>query len=285
MQDRYVTLGGLRFHYRNWGSPQLPPLVLLHGSASFAAWDTVASALADRFRVLAPDQRGHGETDWASDFSMDALVQDVEQFRQALDLPSVSLLGLSMGCMVAYCYAARFPTRLDRLVLVDVAPDCVSSPLLPQAAGHMRAEAQEAFTDVEEAIQSRLSNPVWARILAATPAAEADWRARATYNLVQHADGRWRWRYDAASIATRNAENREQTEAEQWAQVAQIPCPTLVVRGANSPVLSRENAERLAHTIPTERWVEVPDSGHAVPFDNEAGFLRVVRPFLLTAPR
>jgi esterase len=278
VRDAYVSLGGLRFHYRDWGRPTAPPLLILHGAASFAAtWDPVAGALADRFRVVVPDQRGHGETAWAPDFSLDALVADVEHLVQALALRPLALLGLSMGCAVAYSYAGRFPAGLERLVLVDLGPEWMSSPLLPGIAARLRAEAHEVFDDVEAALQSQLANSAFASIAGASPEAAA-WRARTRANLVQGADGRWRWRYDAAGIAT---VTDGEAEAAHWARLAQIRCPTLVVRGANSPVLSRAGAERMAQTIPTGRWVEVPASGHSVNQDNLAGFLAAVRPFLV----
>jgi pimeloyl-ACP methyl ester carboxylesterase len=280
VRDATVTLGGLRFHYRDWGRPTAPALVILHGGSSFAAaWDPVAAALADHFRVVVPDLRGHGETDWAPDYSLDALTGDVERLAEALDLSRMALLGLSMGCTVAYCYAGWYPARLERLVLVDFTPDFLVSSLQPGIAAQLRAEAQEVFDDQESAIQSRLSSPAWASIAAADPAAVAGLRKRAASNLVQGTDGRWRWRYDAAAVAT--LPNGPEAAAEQWALVAQIRCPTLVVRGDRSPVVSQESAERLAQTIPTARWVEVADAGHSVNQDNLEGFLAAERPFLM----
>jgi pimeloyl-ACP methyl ester carboxylesterase len=96
--DEIVTLDGLRFHYRDWGDSTAPPVVVLHGYTQHAhSWDTIARALADRFRVLALDQRGFGESDWAADYHELRLVADLAGFVEALGLPTVSLVGFSIG--------------------------------------------------------------------------------------------------------------------------------------------------------------------------------------------
>lgn len=76
VQDKTVTLNGLRFHYRDWGNAGATPLVLLHGFTSHArSWDTFARAVHERYRVLALDQRGHGETEWAADYAPERMVE------------------------------------------------------------------------------------------------------------------------------------------------------------------------------------------------------------------
>src|SRR2546423_813595 len=98
VQDRSIALNGLRFHYRDWGNEGAQPLVLLHGLSSHArSWDRFATAMQSDFRVLALDQRGHGETEWADDYYADRMVEDVDAFITALGLERIALLGLSMG--------------------------------------------------------------------------------------------------------------------------------------------------------------------------------------------
>ncbi len=124
-RDQLVMLNGLRFHYREWGQPGAPPLVLLHGFGAHARlWDTFARAVVEDFHIFALDQRGHGETDWAPAFSLDELVEDLAHFVDGLQFASVTLLGHSMGGGVAWQYAAQPPARVQRLV--DLA-----APLLP----------------------------------------------------------------------------------------------------------------------------------------------------------
>src|SRR5215211_2533274 len=120
VQDETVTLNGLRFHYRDWGNPAAPPLVLLHGFMGTAHdWDTIARGLADRYRVLALDQRGFGESAWASDYHEQQLVDDLGAFVDVLGLSTFSAVGFSFGGTTVGSYAAREPDRVERLVLTE----------------------------------------------------------------------------------------------------------------------------------------------------------------------
>src|SRR5215208_2419535 len=113
--DKTLVLNGLRFHYRDWGTADAQPLVCLHGFTGHArTWDTFAKAMLQDYRVLALDQRGHGETEWATDYHPLRRVEDLAAFVDALGLDKFALLGLSMGGRCAFQYAARFPDKLDR---------------------------------------------------------------------------------------------------------------------------------------------------------------------------
>lgn len=120
--DSYLLLNGLRFHYRDWGG-EGRPLVLLHGLASNARiWDLVAPTLAEHFRVLALDQRGHGLTDPAEDgYDFLSIVRDLHAFIETLDLPQPILAGHSWGANVVLYYAttAPGPRQPSAIVLVD----------------------------------------------------------------------------------------------------------------------------------------------------------------------
>src|SRR5271170_3062169 len=103
--DELIELRGLRFHYRDWASRHTgaPDLVLLHGFTGHArSWDAFAEAMTDRYRVLALDQRGHGETGWAAadQYGVDDMIDDLESFVKAMKLQDFTLLGLSMGGLV-----------------------------------------------------------------------------------------------------------------------------------------------------------------------------------------
>src|SRR5215207_2567809 len=98
VRDETVILDGLRLHYREWGDPAAPAVVLLHAYTQHArTWDTVARGLADRFRVLALDHRGFGESAWAADYHELRLVADLGGFVDALRLATFSTVGFSMS--------------------------------------------------------------------------------------------------------------------------------------------------------------------------------------------
>lgn len=266
--DRFVSLNGLRFHYREWGDPAAPPLVVLHGITGHArTWDTFAEAMASRYRVLALDQRGHGESDWADDYAPDRRVEDLAAFADALGLGTFTLLGLSMGGICAYGYAAKYPERLEKLVIVDIAPELETEGM--RRIGQGFAEKSE-FDDPEEAVaQSRAANP---------RAPEDAVRHRVLNNLKQRDDGKWTFRHDPnVSGATRGP---RQDPEPVWASFRAITCPALLIRGAESDLLGRAAAERMTREMQHCTLVEVPNAGHSVPLDNPPGFLAAASAFL-----
>jgi len=269
VRDEYALLNGLRFHYRDWGDPSAKPLVLLHGFTGHArSWDSFAAAMSAEYRVLALDQRGHGETAWADDYSADAMVSDVGAFVRALGLETYDLLGLSMGGRNAYHFAALRPEGLERLVIVDIGPEIVASGSDRIRAG---VQAADTFASFDEAWQAyRKGNP------RADPF-EAEHRLR--NNLMLLEDGRLTFRFDKALRAPDRPLPRPEP-AEGWALLANINAPTLLIRGELSDVLGIETAQRMVREIPECSFVEVKDAGHSIPLENPAGFLDAVRTFL-----
>lgn len=270
VRDRALTLNGLRFHYRDWGARSSPALVALHGFTGHArTWDTLARAVCGRYRVLALDQRGHGESEWAHDYAPGRRVEDLEAFQAALGLDDFVLLGLSMGGRCAFMYAGQHPEKLRKLVIVDI------GPVSEAAGGHRIASGvrdRDVFDDPEEAVaQMRAANK---------RAPEGELRHRALNNLMQRADRKWTWRYDAALRSPDRPLAAPPDVEALWDSLRRISCPTLLIRGAESDVLGRATAARMVATIPDCQLVEVPDSGHSVPLDNPSGFVEAVLRFL-----
>src|SRR6185369_687526 len=107
--DRSIVLRGRRFHYTEWGAPTARPLVMLHGITGHArTWDDEAAALAARYRVLALDLRGHGDSDPApdGDYTTASLAEDVAAFVDVLGVSTFHLVALSLGGRVAIAYTA-----------------------------------------------------------------------------------------------------------------------------------------------------------------------------------
>jgi len=140
--DQFITVNGLRLHYLDWGNERATPVVLLHGLRGFAhTWDPVARPLADRFHLLALDQRGRGESEWApeAEYNTDAYVSDIEGFVDQLGLRQFVLVGHSMGGANTLAYTSKHPDRVKAAVIEDVGPGSLDSPGSARIAREMEA--------------------------------------------------------------------------------------------------------------------------------------------------
>ncbi|HXZ88692.1 MAG TPA: alpha/beta hydrolase [Candidatus Binataceae bacterium] len=269
-QDRQVIVGMTRFHYLDWGGNGHPILFLHGGGLNAHTWDVVALMLRERYRCIALDQRGHGDSEWspAIDYGVETQVCDVEGFVDSLGLERPVLVGQSMGGLNSMAYAVRHSARMKGLVVVDVGPEI-------EAAGAQRIR-EFASTPELDSIDAFLERAVRFNPLR-DPAVL---RRSLFYNLRQLPSGKWALKHDqrraseeAARISTAQRERLAQ-------QVSRISCPTLIVRGALSEVLTDAAAERFARSLPNARWVRVENAGHNVQGDNPRGLLEAMRPFL-----
>ncbi|HEU4370923.1 MAG TPA: alpha/beta hydrolase [Methylomirabilota bacterium] len=271
--DRTLGLRGRRFHYTEWGRPTAPPVVLLHGITGHArTWDDEAALLAERFRVLALDQRGHGDSDPApdADYADAALLGDLEAFVEALDLRRLAIVALSLGGRVGINYAGRHRERVERLVVVDIGPEI--APAGRARVGALMATAPERFATLDQVVaHMRANNPRYT---------EAMLRHRARHAVRPLPDGGFTWKYDRA-LRDAVRQGRLRVPADLWPQWRAIQCPTLLVRGAESDVLSDETAKRMVDELPAARLVVVPGAGHTVPGDQPAAFQSLLREFLM----
>ncbi len=266
-RDGTATLAGLRFHYLDWGTAGRASVLLLHGGAQTAhSWDEVAPDLARDHHVLALDQRGHGDTDWApaGRYRREDFVADVAAFLGDRGWDDAVLVALSLGGLNAIAFAAAHPDRTRGLVVVDVVPT-----IAPAGGQAIRAQlAVRDFASFEEAVERALAfNPRRTR---------ANVEERLGHALRQGVDGRWTYKFDPG-IGGGGLE----TDFERlWEQVRRIRCPTLLVRGAESAILTGEGATRFTRELPGAELTQVAGAGHSVMGDNPAGFLAAVRPFL-----
>ncbi len=119
-EERWADIGKLRMRFLDWGGGG-EPVLALHGLASSGHWyDLIARRLHDRFRIIAPDQRGHGQTTQATTgYDWQSLAGDAAGLLEHLELGPVPVLGHSWGCNVGINLAARFSDRVSRLVMID----------------------------------------------------------------------------------------------------------------------------------------------------------------------
>ena len=271
-QDKTVAANGLNWHYRDWGTAGQPPLVLLHGLRGHAhSWDDVPAALCQDFHVLALDQRGRGDSDWApgGDYSTGAFGADLAAFCDALGLDSFLLVGHSMGGRNSMAFTGLYPERVEKLVIVDIGP--VVDPAGNERITREISEVPEEFDSFESAVaymekQNRF-------------AADAVLRRRLIYATKELPGGRVGWRYDPAVREQRRG-NTGAPSVDLWPSLGKITCPTLIVRGAETDLLGVDVAKQMVETLSQGKLVEVQQAGHMVFEDNPQDFISEITPFL-----
>jgi pimeloyl-ACP methyl ester carboxylesterase len=269
-EDRHVVANGMNLHYLDWGNHDKPKLLCLHGGAQSAhSWDFFALAMRDHFHVVAIDQRGHGDSDWSEDGDYDAPfhVADIDAFTDAIGFERFVLEGLSMGGRNAYAFTARHPHKVERLVIVDVGPDI-------KAEGSKYIQEFMEGTDAFESFEWLVE-----RVHEYNPRRPVEQiRGSLLNNIRQLPDGTWTWKHDRRRGIRRDRGGEVNEQA--WEDIARIEAPTLLVRGADSYILSEQTATKMVGRLRNGTLVEVPDAGHLVPSDNPVVFEAEVRRFL-----
>jgi esterase len=266
-----IEFRGLRLSYLEWGNADRPAMVLLHGGTGAAAgWEVIASSFADRLRVIAPDARGCGYSDWdpAADYSVAATLGDFEALRSQLGLNDIVLVGHSFGAVVALVYAAREPQRVNRLVLVD------GGPVPERPPGERRSPVADTpleFSSWDNALTFlRARSPLLPERALARQAED---------RLIQQPDGRVTWRADMAGHARWTGAD-DPLFRDQWPFVEALRCPTLVIRGGESPLFKADIARRMVEMSSHVRVVEVPGAGHGVPHEQPEAVAAAIEEFL-----
>ena len=270
--DVMVTCNGMNFHYLDWGNEGAPVMLLLHGLRGHShSWDDVAARFCDDFHVLALDQRGRGETDWAprGDYSTNAFVADIEEFCYTLAIDRFTLVGHSMGGRNSMAFAGRNPDMLEKLVIVDIGPEI-------DPAGSARitrevVEVPEEFDSFEDAFQHVNAQNRFA--------SEPVMRRRLTYQSKELPNGKIGWRYDP-EIREQRRNGTGAPPPDLWDPLSKVTCPTLIVRGSETDTLSLGVAERMVEVLADGKLVHVENAAHMVFEDNPADFNAALADFL-----
>ena len=276
---RYVSRNTVvqrqRFHFLEWGDPGAPPLLLLHGgNQSSHSWDLVSLHLADRYRVLALDQRGHGDSEWARDagYGIGHMAEDAIAFIEQQGLGQPIMMGHSMGGRVTMEVLKRRPGIARAAVFVDVGP-VISGPGTQAIRNFVQRNVE--FDDLEEFI---------GRVAEYDPYRTREHITRTVrYNLIQRSDGKYiaksdRILHDPGFRRVREGDGVPLSIGLD--AVRDFDLPALVIRGGDSNVLTEQGADDFAAALPQGQLRTVPDCGHNVHSQNTPGFLEAVTPFL-----
>ncbi len=256
-RNERITVGGLELHYLDWGNPAASPLVCVHGYTSSAdAFNGFARRFRDRFHIVALHVRGHGESAWSPSgaYTYRDQAGDLAAFVDGLGLGEFTLLGTSMGGIIAMTYAMEHGKRLRALVLNDIGPDAEQGS---QRITQMVGGRPDAFATLDAAmVYRREASPIVAA------RGVADQRELALGVLRQQPDGQWGWKMDPAYIRQR-VDRGAPVRPDLWPTLGQLACPALVVWGTDSDVLSEAQARRMVETLPKGELLAIPGVGHA----------------------
>ncbi|MCB9376425.1 MAG: alpha/beta hydrolase [Microthrixaceae bacterium] len=273
---------GLRLAADRWGAPGDDVVVFLHGAGqSRRAWDDTARAVAENgWHAVTVDHRGHGDSDWPAepDYDWDHFADDVTAIVEHLDATPV-LVGASLGGMSALLAQARADDQLFRaVVLVDVTPR-MELRGVQRIVGFMAAHP-DGFDSLEAASE------IIAEYTGRPRPPTSDGLSQV---LRKSSDGRWRWRWDIRFLDGRaelildgdlDALRASQMRERLHDGARRIRVPTLVVRGANSDLVSAEGVEEFVHAVPGARYADVAGAGHMVAGDQNDQFTAAVLEFL-----
>ena len=270
-EDKYVRVNGLNLHYLDWGGPANEVLVALHGiTGNSHMWDSFAERNRKEFRILALDQRGHGDSDHTKEgYPVTAFASDLHQFANTLGITPFDVVGHSLGSRNAISFAGDHSDLLRHAVLVDCGPE-----LPVQGARGVKGrigERPKGFRNLEEATAYyRERSPTWP---------QEHIERTAEHALRPNWAGKLVWKHDPELfwITTSGGKMEVPFLWEQWQK---ITCPTLIVRGENSDILDTETMRKMLALTPLAREAEIKDSGHQVPVDQPEEFERVVLEFL-----
>ena len=258
---------GIELNCVDYGGEGRPPMLLVHGGAAHARWwDFVAPALTGHFHVLALDQRGHGDSPWTGQWAYGSrhYAADLEAVVDGWGLGAPVLVGHSMGGHSVMVYAVEHSERLRAMVAID------SIPAYPEhaiaALNALADRPASAYESLDDAVAS-------VRLLPAERlAAPKILRHVAELSFRQRADGKWVHKMDRLIL------RREPIQLDR--ELERIRCPVLLIKAAQSPVLSASFARAMAARMAHGRMVQLENSNHHALIDNPSGLVAVMAPFL-----
>lgn len=274
-EDGWLELDGLKIHYTEWGAPSAPPVLMLHGlNVQCHTWDPIARVLAQDYRVVCMDMRGHGDSDWSrAGYRVHSMARDVHVLIDALALAPVRLVGHSAGVRVAIAVAGEKPETVHSLALSDAGPANSQSGAIAMRDFITATTNLRGFRSEDEAREFYLGwHPEWQPEfidLHVRYQLRRNWAGK----LVPKADPDIQWITGSVSLPD---------VAYLWEMSGKLTMPTLLMVGKRSNVLDGQVVDKMLDTMPNAdvRWF---DTGHYVPRERPEEFTDVLRTFLREA--
>lgn len=256
----FVSINGIQLAYDENGSGQ--PLVLLHGYPfNRSLWSEQVAALADTYRVITPDLRGHGESSVAP-ATINQMAQDVAALMDSLGVGQAMIGGLSMGGYVALAFYRQFSERVKALVLADTRAQADTDEGKQVRAAQVKTILSEGMSPIVDAMLPKLLHP---ETVSKRP--EIVKRLR---EMMQ------RTRPEGAAAALEAMASRD----DQTAMLSQITVPTLIVVGKEDPITPVQDSEKMYQAIGGARLVVFENASHVSNLERPQEFNHALREFL-----
>ena len=274
----------LRLRYVDWGNPGAPPLILLHGGRDHSrSWDWTAQALRDKWHVIAPDLRGHGDSDWSpsGDYGGLTTLYDLAQLIHQLQLAPVTIVAHSYGGNIALRYTGTYPANVRKLVAIEglgPSPQMLTERLAKPIDARLRE-----WIDAKRGLAGRLPHRYATLDEAFKRMKEAnlylsDEQARhlTVQGTSQNEDGTYSWKFDPYM---RVFPPFDLPPAETDVLWGAITCPTLLMYGADSWASNPEKDGRVK-AFKNARVVVFEKAGHWLHHDQFDRFVAELKAFL-----
>ena len=270
--DHDVEVNGLNIHYLDWGGPSNRNLLLVHGQGGNAHnWDHIARALHPEFRVVAIDQRGHGDSDhtWEG-YGVDLFAGDLAQFVEKIGIAPCDYVGASLGARNGIAYAGDHSEHLKHFVCLDYGPEMSVASARNQISG-MNTRLL-GWRSLDEYVDIQMQNN--------PRPGEEHYRHQAQHSLRMNYAGKYVAKSDPDMFWI-NGTFGVREVPYLWERWGKISCPVMEMKGTESDFLSPEIKGRMIEAQPAMTWIDVPDSGHGITGDNPAFLLNELRNFFV----
>ena len=253
------------------GNPGTPSLICLHSHTNSAAsWREFAEYASSDYHVYAIDQRGHGNSEWASDgYAREKFVQDLSEFIEQKKLADVSLVGCSMGGWHSILYTHLNPKMVNKIVMVDIAPE----PSQERLNAPPSPPTPMYFNEVDDVFNwLRSGNPF---------ASDARLLEETKSRLKQTESGQWTWKADLEGFDNPLPDMTSESLIKgYWNAIKSIECPIYEIRGAESGLVSDEVLTKMEKIGKDVSSTDVERAGHVVMVDQPEAFIEAIKSFL-----
>jgi pimeloyl-ACP methyl ester carboxylesterase len=276
----------LRLHYVDWGNEGAPNLLMIHGGRDHCRnWDWVAERMRDRYHIVAPDLRGHGDSAWATGASYNDVnyIYDIAQLVHQKQMAPVTIIAHSLGGSIALLYSGIFPETVEKVVAIEgLGP----APHMLERRKDMKIEERvRSWITMRRENAGRVPRRYANLEDAVTRMKEEndhlnDEQARhlTIHGAVQNEDGTYSWKFDnLVRMGGGPAGLSGEDQQHIWSCIA---CPVLLVRGSESWASDPTADGRIRH-FKNARLVNIERAGHWSHHDQLDAFMSQVETFLL----